>query len=119
MKKVPFKTHIINFILKYSLFLIGFFIFSTLELLILPTIYLVLLPLFFTIIGVIADWIVVPKYHNIPSAIAGAVFMGIVTYILPFIFNVGNISIISAILLAIYLGFIEVTLHRFIVKPYL
>lgn len=119
MLKIPIKTHIINFSLKYSLFLIGFYFFSRFELLTFPNTYIILIPLFFTFIGIIADWLIVPKFHNIPSATAGAFFMGFVTYFIPIIFDNGYISIVSTIILAIYLGIIEITLHHVIVKPYL
>ncbi len=84
-----------------------------------PFILLIAIPFFFTLVGVFADWIVVPKHHNLPSSFMGAVFMGTITFFIPTIFNVGHVSFIGAIFVSLFLGIIEATLHRLIVKPYL
>ena len=78
-----------------------------------------LLPLFFTVIGVVSDWTIVPKFHNIVSSLMGSIFMGTVTYLLTVYFGIGVIPVNSAILLAIGLGAIEAILHYLIIKPFL
>lgn len=119
MKKVPVTVHIINFVIKYLLFLLIFFTFKLVHFIYLPSIFIILIPLFFTLVGIIADWTIVPKYHNIPSALMGSLFMGFITYIIPFIISNGDVPFISVLLLSFFLGIVEVILHRVIVKPYL
>ncbi|OEF99982.1 hypothetical protein BHF71_06820 [Vulcanibacillus modesticaldus] len=119
MKRVPAHVHIQNFLIKYLLFLLIFFSFQMVHLIILPKLYLFLIPLFFTFIGVIADWIIVPKFHNIPSALMGSIFMGTTTYLIPIVFTDGQVPLLSTLLLAFFLGVVEISLHRLIVKPYL
>ena len=90
-----------------------------LKIIMLPFSLLITLPFFFTLIGVVADWVIVPKHHNIRSSLMGAFFMGTITFFIPFIFGIGHVSIKAAFLIAFLLGIVEVTLHRLIVKPYL
>lgn len=119
MMDVPIKTHLKNFIVKLALFLTTFFIFQYLHLFSLPLSFLFLLPLFFTAIGMIADWVIVPKFHNLISTIAGAVFMGITTYLVTFFIAADPIPLKAILLLTLFLGMIEAVLHILFVKPYL
>lgn len=119
MVSVPITTHIINFLIKFFSFSMIFFLLHILKLITFPFFLLISLPLFFTLIGIIADWVIVPKHHNIHSSLMGALFMGTVTYFIPFFFGIGNVSIKGAFFIALLLGIVEATLHRLIVKPYL
>lgn len=119
MEKPNISVHLLNFLLKYTLFLIIFLLFQWINLFTLQNRFLAIFPLLFTVIGIVADWIIVPYYHNMPSSIMGSIFMGSVTYLAAFFFKIGYVPLYSAILLAISLGIVEATLHRLIIKPYL
>lgn len=82
-------------------------------------IHAIIIPFIFTLIGIIADWLIVPIFHNIPSSLMGATFMGSFTYILLNWLELGHISLGYTILLAVALGIVEATLHRLFVKPHL
>ncbi len=97
----------------------SFLFFQYYWLILLPYSYIATLVLSYTLIGIVADWVIVPRYHNLVSSIMGALFMGGVTYMIPVIYHVGSVPLISAFLLAIFLGVIEATLHSLIVKPFL
>jgi len=105
--------------IKFTFFTIIFVSLNSLQYINLPSFYLVFLPLIFTLVGIVADWIIVPRFHNYVSSLMGAVFMGGVTYLLPILFNIGEVSLMSAIFLALLLGMVEATLHYLIVKRYL
>lgn len=115
----PIKTHLKNFIIKLTLFLMTFYIFQYLHLFSLPLSFLFWLPLFFTAIGMVADWVIVPKFHNLISTIAGAMFMGVTTYLVSYFFAASPIPLKAILLLTLFLGMIEATLHILFVKPYL
>lgn len=117
--KPPLKIHVINFIIKYLLFLLIYFTLNHFNIIIIEAIYVLLIPFMFTLIGVIADWTIVPKYHNIPGGIMGSIFMGTTTYLVVNYFGFGTITILSALILSLLLGTVEIVLHYYIVKPYI
>lgn len=80
-----------------------------------PFYFIVFLSVFFTIIGVIAEPIVLPITGNLLASSLGAVFMGCTIYLLPLFFQIGKATIGGALAAALLLGLIEYTLHSFLV----
>lgn len=76
----------------------------------------VLTVLTLTVIGVVADYVVVPRAGNLPSLLLGFPAMTVIIWAIAHLYPPTRITLATAVVMALFLGPIEYALHQMILK---